>query len=98
MDKIALEFDEAFWDKDDAWINYISNTPGDWALIFNLYPYLNKPWLVLFNVANNAKKFAEMTDAEVLESAMAAIRIMYPNAPDYVSYKRTNWSKDQYAK
>ncbi len=31
MDKLILEFEQAFWDDETDWFNYISDTPGDWA-------------------------------------------------------------------
>lgn len=31
MDKLILEFEEAFWDSDTDWFNYVDETPGDWA-------------------------------------------------------------------
>ena len=39
-----------------------------------------------------------MTDQQVLNSAMATLRIMYPGAPTYINYKRSNWGEDEFAR
>lgn len=30
MDKLVLEFENVFWDKETDWINYISDVPTLW--------------------------------------------------------------------
>lgn len=30
MDKLIIEFQEAFWDNETDWFNYIAEKPGDW--------------------------------------------------------------------
>jgi len=51
----------------------------------------------MFNIGEDADNFAEMTDQEVLDSAMATLRIMYPGAPTYINYRRSNWGDDEFA-
>jgi monoamine oxidase len=100
MDKLWLEFPEVFWqrDKDSDWICYASETPGLWVDTLNVFKYTGKPVLVMFNVADAAKIVSLMNDQQVLESAMKAIRNCYPNAPDFVRFARSNWSKDRFAR
>lgn len=100
MDKLWLEFPEAFWknDKDSDWICYASDTPGVWVDSLNVHKYVGKPLIVMFNVGQAAIDMSSLSDEEVLESAMAAIRNWYPDAPNYVNYARTNWGKDPYSK
>ena len=99
MDKLWLEFDEAFWtnDEDMDWINYISDSPGVFVQTLNINKYFQKPLIVMFNVGEAARQYSELTDQEVLDNAMSIIRKWYPNAPNYVRYARTNWSKDEFA-
>jgi monoamine oxidase len=59
-----------------------------------VYKYTKKPVLLMFNIGASAKSFASKTDTDVLNSAMTAIKKMYPNAPNYVNYKRSNWGLD----
>ena len=99
MDKLWLEFDEAFWtsDKNMDWINYVSDNPGVFVQTLNVNKYLKKPLLIMFNVGEVAREYSELTDQEVLTNAMSVIRKWYPNAPEYVRYARSNWSKDEFA-
>lgn len=100
MDKLWLEFEEVFWDNDEGfdWINYISDIPGFWVDTLNLDEYLGVPILLMFNIGDAARQNSDLSDAELLTDAMATIRKWYPDAPDYVRYSRSNWSKDPYAK
>jgi hypothetical protein len=31
MDKLVIEFEEVFWDKDTDWINYVSEVGSEWC-------------------------------------------------------------------
>jgi monoamine oxidase len=100
MDKVWLEFSEAFWKNDEKidWINYVSDTPGVFVQTLNVNKYLDRPLIVMFNVGEVARLYSNMTDEEVLSSAMQVIRQWYPDAPDYVRYARSNWSQDPFAR
>ncbi len=52
----------------------------------------------MFNIGDAAKGLAGQSDEAVLTSAMEAIRQWYPEAPDFVNYRRSNWSRDPYAR
>ena len=98
MDKLILEFEEVFWDKEVDWFNHVSEVPGDWAQTLNIYKYFKRPILMMFNGEPNTYNFENLSDEEVLESGMKVIRNMYPGAPSPLSYVRTNWNKDPFAK
>jgi monoamine oxidase len=100
MDKLWLEFEEAFWtdDEDTDWICFISDSPGSWVEALNADKYLGAPLLIMFNIGDAAKKYSTFSDDELLAEAMITIRKWYPDAPDYVRYTRSNWSKDPYAR
>jgi monoamine oxidase len=76
MTKLWLQFPEAFWEEDleNDWINFISDRPGEWVQTLNVYKYLKVPVLLLFNIGSAAKQFEAMSDSQVVESAMKAIR------------------------
>jgi len=59
MDKLWLEFPTAFWSNDlnADWIGYISETPGEWVETLNVYKYIQKPVLLMFNIGQSAKNF-----------------------------------------
>lgn len=100
MDKLWLEFPEAFWknDRDSDWICYASDTPGLWVDTLNFHKYIGKPLIVMFNIGKAAIEMSSLSDEEVIDSAMTAIRNWYPDAPKYINYARSNWSKDPYCK
>ena len=97
LDKLALEFEEVFWDPDMDTFNLVQD---EWSLCLNIYKHCTgKPCLMMFNYADTARKFAKYTDEELVRSAMKALKIMFPGAPDWPKhYLRTNWSEDIYAK
>ena len=51
----------------------------------------------MFNIGNTAKQFEAMTDDQVVESAMKAIRCWQPNAPNPVNFKFSRWGSDPYS-
>jgi monoamine oxidase len=99
MDKLWLEFDEAFWkdDEETDWICFVSDKPGVWVETLNVDKYLNIPLLIMFNIGDVAEEYSELSDEDYLATAMATIRKWYPDAPDYIRYSRSNWSKDEFA-
>ena len=60
MDKLWLEFSTPFWTNDlnTDWIGYISDTPGQWVETLNVYKYIKKPVLLMFNIGQSAKNFS----------------------------------------
>ena len=43
LDKLILEFDQVFWDKDYDWFNFVAENPGEWAQTLNYYKYSGLP-------------------------------------------------------
>jgi monoamine oxidase len=52
MDKLLLEFPTAFWNNDltDDCTSYVTDTPGQWVETLNVYKYIKKPVLLIFNI------------------------------------------------
>ncbi|CDW91771.1 amine oxidase [Stylonychia lemnae] len=98
MDKLYLEFEDVFWDEEADWLDYISDGNVKWGITLNYYKYTKKPVLLMFNIGKDAREFAEMSDEDVIKQAMETLRTMYPKATDYVAYKRSNWSHDEFAR
>jgi len=96
MDKLWIEFPSVFWtdDLENDWILYISDNPGEWVETLNIKKFLDKPILVMFNVGDVARTFADKTDNEIIENAMKVLRNIYPTAPEPIGFKRSNWSKE----
>ncbi len=92
MDKLVLEFSSVFWDNTVDWFKYLNNGSPDWVLALNHNKYTNVPILMFFNVGDSAASFAAQTDTAVVNSAMTALRKLYPSAPEPIRYSRSNWS------
>ena len=97
LEKLYLEFEKCFWNPNSDIICHVSE---DWLLTLNSQKHhTGKPILCMFLGGKACKKYAEMSDMEVIASAMKALKVMFPKAPDgYKSYLRTNWLKDRHAK
>lgn len=69
---------------------------GYWSCIYNHYKPSGDPILMFFNVGNEARDYASLSDDEVIQSAFVAINHMYPHLEisrdnNLVAYQRTNW-------
>ncbi|MCX5563474.1 FAD-dependent oxidoreductase [Streptomyces sp. NBC_00038] len=79
LDKLWLEFDEVFWDRDASVIEWFDHDdPGLWAYWINGHKAFGKPVLLGFNAGAYAHRLAEHTDQQVVTSALTALRGMYP--------------------
>eukprot|EP00347_Sterkiella_histriomuscorum_P014422 403360925 len=91
MDKLILQFDHLFWEKDKNidWLNFCSDSEFDsqsgyWSCILNHYKYIQneegqkgKFILILFNVGREALSYSTQTDEFIIESALQALNYMY---------------------
>lgn len=95
LNKCYLRFTEVFWAKDIDWLLQVS--PG-WTEWVSLARVLNQPILLGFNGGDRGRAIEELTDQEVVESALANLRRMLgKNIPDPVGFQLTRWGKDPYA-
>jgi len=79
LDKLWLEFDEVFWDRDVDNLEWFDHdNPGLWAYWVNGHKAFGKPVLLGFNAGAYAHRLAKDTDQQVVASAMNALRAMYP--------------------
>lgn len=82
LDKVYLQYDEVFWDKDTTWIITPDNglPKGQFNQWLNLYPYIGKPVIVAFNGAQPALDLSKLPDTEVLRRAQQTLEMAYPLA------------------
>ena len=79
LDKLWLEFDEVFWDRDASVIErFDRDDPGLWAYWINGQKAFGKPVLLGFNAGAYAHRLARHTDQQIVTSALDALRGMYP--------------------
>ena len=58
IEKVAIEFDKVFWDFEADFINYVSDTSGEWVRVINLMKYTKKPWLVMQTIGDAARSMS----------------------------------------
>ena len=77
VDKVYLQFDEVFWDRDAEFIGYVAPDGGSFVLWLNLFPYAAKPILVAFNAADYADRLERDSDEEIVDAALGTLRAIY---------------------
>lgn len=97
MEKLAIEFEELFWDPEPDLMNIVQD---DWTLIVNCYKHCTKkPILLMFNYGKQCDYYNSLSDEELVASAIKALKQIFPKTPDTCkSYLRTNWVTDKYSK
>ena len=98
LDKLALRFDEAFWPADAHYLARLDGPFSGAAFALNLMPFVGEPLLVFFYGGDDAERMERLTTIEVVEEAMAALRLAYPDAPEPAEGLRTQWRLDPHAR
>lgn len=76
LDKVALRFPEVFWD-DATIIGFANGQQGEWNEWLNLEPATGEPILIGFNAGQAARDLEERDDAQIVGSAIDALRTIY---------------------
>ena len=100
LDKCFLRFPTRFW-PDTDWLTYVPNADraGQWAQWVNYARAARQPILLGFNAADFAHTVETWSDADIVDSAMATLRIIYgPDIPAPLDHRITRWSADPYAR
>lgn len=98
FNKVYLRFPHIFWDKNEEFISYVSEKHGEWLSWMNYHFYLEEPILLAFNTADYGQKLDNMAEADVIETAMAALKKLYSDGiPDPIDWIITNWGEDPYS-
>jgi polyamine oxidase len=77
LNKLYLRFDRIFWDLNADIIGYIGPKRGYFSEWLNIAKYTGEPILLGFNAATAAKELEAMSDEQIVEEAMTALRGMY---------------------
>ena len=98
LDKVFLRFPTVFWDPDVDWIEYIPDSPDEWAEWVSFARPTGQPVLLGFTAADFARRMEAASDAEIVASAMTTLRTIYgPDIPDPIGYQITRWAADPFA-
>lgn len=99
LNKCFLEFPEKFW-ADTDWLTYLPEpgTENYWTQWVNFSGILQRPILLGFNAADAGVAIEQLTDQEIIDSAMGVLRRMYgQNIPEPVRYQVSRWHSDPYS-
>ncbi len=96
--KIILEFDEIFWDKESQFIYPSSENIDEWPEYINMAYFLKKSApILIYNVAGDAAKFANQTDAALIQSALFPLSRMFgKKMPSLKASHITRWDSDPF--
>ena len=98
LNRTVLLFDEPFWDRDTEWIGYAGEQPGQWSETLNLYPYLGRPVLAMFNPGSFGAETEQHSDAELTSRAVEALKAMFGDVPEPVDAVSTRWGSDPWTR
>lgn len=97
LNKTCLLFDDVFWQKDVELIGYVGSKTGQWAETLSLHPYTGQPILMMFNAGSYGARIEAMSDAEIVEQALAALEGMYGQVPPPKDAQVTRWGSDPWS-
>jgi monoamine oxidase len=99
LDKVYLRFPTAFWSTPGVQLfNYISPQRGQWGETYDYQRVVGAPILLCFNAGSFAHHLEALTDDLVVAEAMAAVRRIWPGAPDPTDHLCTRWGLDPFAR
>ncbi|GAB4210814.1 MAG: FAD-dependent oxidoreductase [Roseiflexaceae bacterium] len=99
LNKLYLRFPRAFWPAEPHMLGYINERRGEWAEWLNIRKYTGQPVLLGFNAGGVARRFEELRDEQVVDSALAVLRRIYgARIPDPQGYLLTRWAADPFAR
>ncbi|OWY62434.1 hypothetical protein B7486_58460, partial [cyanobacterium TDX16] len=76
LDKVALRFPTAFWD-DTAFVSFVNPEGSHFTEWLNLEPATGEPILIGFTAGSAAVGLEELSDEQVVDQAMDALRSIY---------------------
>jgi monoamine oxidase len=98
LTKVALKFDEAFWDPAVQYFGYLSEIKGKWPYFLNYRAFADANILVALSFGSYPVEVERRPDAEIRAEIMDILRTMFgANAPEPHQSLVTRWSADPYA-
>ena len=99
INKLILEFPDSRWIPD---LEFLSTHPFDESspcgFYVNLHRYTGKPILIGMIGGGKSKKLESLSDGELAESAVRALRTGFGNIPTPISVKATRWTSDPFSR
>ena len=99
LNKVCLRFPRVFWQRSPDWISYIPEEKGEFSTWLNLARSTGKPVLAAFNVGSFARSLETRSDSEIVDRAMATLRLLYgKSTPEPLDAQITRWFFDPFAR
>jgi monoamine oxidase len=96
--KVVLRFEKVFWPSDVEYFGYAAETRGRFGEWVNLHSYTRQPILSLWSQGDAARNLEQLTDAKVVDQAMAVLRKVHgKQATDPTGALVTRWQSDPFA-
>ena len=98
LNKIAIQYPNAFWPTNVDFLEYISATYNEFPEWINGAKYLKKPILIATNTAAFARQTESLNDADSLAYAHEILKVMFGSSiPAYSGGLVTRWNSDPFA-
>lgn len=98
LNKCYLRFAKAFWPSDVDWLEYMAKAHGEWTEWVSFLPSTKLPVLLGFNAADQGRNLEKLTDQQIVQSAMATLRLMFgEEIPEPIDYQITRWASDPFS-
>jgi monoamine oxidase len=100
LSKSYLRFPQVFWPATAELFDVVPDAAhrGEWVETVNAAPIVGAPVLLMFNAGTFARRVEAMGEGEALASALRALRVPFPSAPNAVAQLRSTWTTDPYAR
>jgi monoamine oxidase len=99
LNKCYLKFEKAFWPDDVDWVGMIPTQPGHWVEWVSFVKSAKQPILLGFNAAKRGREIESMTDQQIVEDAMKALRRVFGKTiPNPVDSLITRWASDPFSR
>lgn len=77
LNKVALEFPDAFWDQTFDYFGYVAKDRGEWAQWYDMERVTGKPIVVAFHAGSVAERMETMSDDMIASEAMSTLTRIY---------------------
>lgn len=98
LNKCYLRFAKPFWPANVDWLEYIPARHGEWTEWVSLLRTTQTPVLLGFHAAERAVAIENLTDQQIVDSAMTTLRTIFgKDIPAPQDYQITRWASDPYS-
>lgn len=96
--KIALKFEETFWDIDTQYFGMVTQPKGRWNYWMNYRTFSDENILLGVSVGDYAFTADEMTDTDITKDALTVLRDVWKiNVGEPTEMLRTSWHNDPFS-